>query len=169
MRPSSTPAAGMVSSRRVRHALLMRFLFRLFVLLAIVLVAIQFIPYGRDHSNPKTVQEIKWNTPETRALAQDGCFACHSNLTEWPWYTNIAPVSWLTQHDVEDGRAKLNFSEWQRPQDADLEEVVHVLRDDKMPPVQYRLVHSEARLSDAERQKLELGIVESWTKDPPGK
>ena len=55
----------------VRHALPMRFLFRLVVLAAIVLVAIQVIPYGRDHANPKTVQEIKWNTPETRALAQD--------------------------------------------------------------------------------------------------
>ena len=104
------------------------------LLLAIVLVAIQFIPYGRDHSNPRTVQEIKWNTPQTRALAQDACFACHSNLTEWPWYTSIAPDSWLTQHDVEDGRAKLNFSEWQRPQEADLEEVVEVLREKKMPP-----------------------------------
>ena len=99
-----------------------------------MLVAIQFIPYGRDHTNPRTVQEIKWNTPQTRSLAQDGCFACHSNLTEWPWYTSIAPVSWLTQHDVEDGRAKLNFSEWQRPQEANLEEVVEALRDNKMPP-----------------------------------
>ena len=147
----------------------MRFLFRLLVIAAIVLVAIQFVPYGRDHENPQTVQELKWNTTQTRALAQDACFACHSNLTDWPWYTSIAPVSWLTQHDVEDGRATLNFSEWQRPQDANLEDVVAVLRDDEMPPIQYRLIHSEARLSDAQRQELERGIVASWTKDPPGK
>ena len=67
------------------------------------------------------------------------CFACHSNLTEWPWYTSIAPVSWLTQHDVEDGRAKLNFSEWQRPQDADLRGGVDAIRGKDMPPLQYRL------------------------------
>jgi len=146
----------------------MRTFFRLVVVIGVVLIAIQFIPYGRDHSNPRTVQEIKWNTPQTRALAQDACFACHSNLTEWPWYTSIAPVSWLTQHDVEDGRAKLNFSEWQRPQDANLEEVVAELRDEKMPPVQYRLIHEEARLDDTERQQLERGLVASWTKDPPG-
>jgi hypothetical protein len=145
-----------------------RFFFRLLVVLAIVLVAIQFIPYGRDHTNPQTVQEIKWITPQTRSLALDACFACHSNLTEWPWYTSIAPVSWLTERDVENGRAKLNFSEWQRPQEADLDEIVEVLRNDKMPPRQYKLLHSEARLSDTERQQLEQGIVASWTKDPPG-
>ena len=147
----------------------MKLFFRLVMLCLVVLVAIQFVPYGRDHTNPPTAQEIKWNTPATRALAQDGCFACHSNLTEWPWYTSIAPVSWLTQHDVEDGRAKLNFSEWQRPQDANLEQVVSALRDNDMPPVQYRLFHKEARLTDAERQQLELGLVASWSKDPPGK
>ena len=115
------------------------------------------------------MQEIKWNTPQTRALAQDACFACHSNLTEWPWYTSIAPVSWLTQHDVEDGRAKLNFSEWQRPQDANLEEVVDVLRNDEMPPVQYTADPLGSASERRERQQLERGIVASWTKDPPGK
>jgi hypothetical protein len=147
----------------------MRLFFRLLVLVAIVLVAIQIIPYGRDHTNPRTVQELEWNTPETRALAQDACFSCHSNLTEWPWYSSVAPASWLIQRDVEDGRAVLNFSEWQRPQDANLEDVVDALRGGDMPPVQYRLIHSEARLTDTERQQLERGIVASWTKDPPGK
>ena len=147
----------------------MRTFFRLVVVIGVVLIAIQFIPYGRDHSNPRTVQELKWNTTQTRTLTQDACFSCHSNLTDWPWYTSVAPISWLTQHDVEDGRAALNFSEWQRPQEADLEAVVDVLRNDKMPPVQYKLIHSEARLSDAERQQLERGLVASWTKDPPGK
>ena len=116
----------------------MRLFFRLVAMVAIVLLAIQLIPYGRDHANPRTVQELKWNTPATRSLAQDACFACHSNLTEWPWYTNIAPVSWITQHDVEDGRAKLNFSEWQRPQEADLQDVVDAIRGKDMPPLQYR-------------------------------
>ena len=149
--------------------LAMRWLFRLFVLGVIVLLAIQLVPYGREHTNPRTVQELKWNRPQTRALAQDACFACHSNLTEWPWYTSVAPMSWLTTRDVEDGRATLNFSEWQRPQEADLQEVVDVIRGEEMPPVQYQLIHSESRLTDTERQQLERGIVESWTKDPPGR
>src|SRR6478736_587769 len=133
----------------------MKLLFRLVILAVIVGVAIQFVPYGRDHTNPQTVQEIKWNTPQTRALAQDACFACQANLTEWPWYASVAPASWLTQHDVEDGRAKLNFSEWQRPQEANLQEVVEAIRGKHMPPLQYRAVHSDARLNDTQRQELE--------------
>ena len=147
----------------------MRLLLKLLAIVAIVLVAIQLVPYGRDHTNPKTVQEIKWNAPATRVLAQNACFACHSNLTEWPWYTSVAPVSWLTQKDVEDGRSSLNFSQWQRPQDADLQEAIDAIRDKGMPPLQYRAVHSEARLTDAERQQLEIGLTASWVKDPPGK
>ena len=62
----------------------------------------QLIPYGRDHDNPETVLEIEWNTPAPRQLAHVGCLGCHSILTEWPWYTNAAPVSWLTQRDGRD-------------------------------------------------------------------
>jgi len=147
----------------------MRSLLRLIVFVAVVLLVIQVVPYGRDHTNPKTVQEITWDRPATRALAQDACFACHSNLTEWPWYTNVAPISWLTTRDVEGGRATLNFSEWQRPQEADLQEVVDAIRGKDMPPLQYRVVHSESKLTDTERQQLERGLVASWTKDPPGR
>lgn len=147
----------------------MRLFARLLVLAVIIGVAIQFIPYGRDHENPKSVQEPKWNSPETRALAVDSCFACHSNLTPWPWYTNVAPISWLTTRDVEEGRATLNFSEWQRPQEADLQEVIEAIRGKGMPPLQYRAIHSEARLSDAERQQLEAGLVKTWKADPPGR
>jgi len=146
----------------------MRLLFRLIILVAVVLALIQLIPYGRDHSNPVTVQELKWNAPATRVLAQNACFACHSNLTTWPWYTKVAPLSWLTAHDVEAGRAKLNFSEWQRPQEADLQQVVDALQGKSMPPLEYRLLHKEARLTDSQRQQLLGGLVASWTADPPG-
>ena len=61
--------------------------------------------------------EPSWDSPETRALATQACFDCHSNETEWPAYSAVAPVSWLIQHDVSEGRAVLNFSEWQRPQE----------------------------------------------------
>jgi heme-binding protein len=145
-----------------------RLFLRLLILLGIVLLAAQLIPYGRDHTNPRTVQELEWNSPATRSLAESACFDCHSNLTEWPWYTNVAPISWLTERDVEDGRAELNFSEWQRPQEADLQDVIDAIRGNDMPPFQYRAIHADARLSDAEKQDLERGIVTSWTRDPPG-
>jgi mono/diheme cytochrome c family protein len=135
----------------------------------VVFLLVQAVPYGRAHTNPRTVQEPKWNSPATRALAQQGCFDCHSNLTEWPWYTSVAPVSWLTTRDVDDGRKVLNFSEWQRPQDADLEDVIDSIRGKDMPPWQYRLLHKDARLTDAERQQLEHGLAATWAKDPPGR
>ena len=56
-------------------------------------------------------QEPTWNSPETRALTARACFDCHRNRTQWPWYTSVAPVSWLAQLDVERGRRELNFSE----------------------------------------------------------
>lgn len=82
-----------------------------------MLLAIQLVPYGRDHANPPVTGEPAWDSPETRALARQACFDCHSNETQWPAYASIAPASWLVQHDVNDGRALLNFSEWTRPQE----------------------------------------------------
>ena len=71
------------------------------IILIVVIVAvggfllIQLVPFGRDHTNPPVVQEPKWDSPATRELAKRACFDCHSNETVWPWYSNIAPVSWL--------------------------------------------------------------------------
>src|SRR6478735_10619944 len=87
------------------------------VALGIGCVAIQFVPYGHAHTNPPVRLEPAWDSPQTRELAARACFDCHSNLTKWPWYSNVAPVSWLIQRDVDGGRAALNFSEWNKPQD----------------------------------------------------
>ena len=70
----------------------------------VLLGLIQLVPYGRDHTNPPVTQEVKWDSPRTRELAVGACYDCHSNLTEWPWYSNVAPISWLTQKDVDEGR-----------------------------------------------------------------
>lgn len=78
--------------------------------------AAQFVPYGRDRVNPPVVAEPAWDSAETRTLARQACFDCHSNETEWPVYASVAPVSWLIEHDISKGRAALNFSEWRRPQ-----------------------------------------------------
>ena len=79
---------------------------------------VQAVPYGRSHTNPPTTAEPTWNSPETRELAARACFDCHSNLTTWPWYSNIAPVSWLVQRDVTGGRSALNFSDGTSPRTA---------------------------------------------------
>src|SRR3984957_3077392 len=82
----------------------------------IVAALIQFVPFGHTHTNPPTTKEPAWNLPETRVLFHRACFDCHSNETVWRWYSNVAPVSWLVQRDVNGGRTHLNFSEWDKPQ-----------------------------------------------------
>lgn len=123
----------------------------------LVFLVIQAIPYGRDHGNPQARTEPDWDSQQTRDLAVAACFDCHSNETHWPWYSNIAPISWLVQHDVDAGRDKLNFSEWDRPQ-AEADEAAEVVDEGEMPPWQYKLLHPKARLSSAERQALVRGL-----------
>ena len=121
-------------------------------------VGLQLVPYGRDHTNPPVTGEPAWDAPATRALAKQACFDCHSNETEWPLYASVAPVSWLVQHDVEEGRAALNFSEWQRPQ-KEAKEAAEEVREGDMPPVAYTLIHGHARLSDADVDRLAQGLA----------
>jgi len=111
---------------------------------------IQLIPYGRDHTNPPIIQEPDWDT-NTRTIARRACFDCHSNETIWPWYSNIAPFSWLIQRDVEEGRDNLNFSDWDGK---NADEIGEMVAEDEMPPAQYLLMHPEARLSEADKQAL---------------
>ena len=70
-----------------------------------------------------------------------------------PWYSNVAPASWLVQRDVDEGRQRLDFSEWDHPQER-AGEVVEAVQEGDMPPIQYRLLHPGARLSSTERQTL---------------
>ena len=121
--------------------------------------AIQFVPYGRNHTNPPVVAEPTWDSPRTAELAQRACYDCHSNSTVWPWYSNIAPASWLVQKDVDDARERLNFSDpdgWAGRRAAGRAAV----RGD-MPPSQYTLLHPEANLTPAERQELADGLSRS--------
>ena len=130
------------------------------VLLALLgaLVAIQLVPYGRDHSHPPVVAEPEWNAPATRELAVRACFDCHSNETRWPWYAHVAPLSWLVQRDVDEGREHLNFSEWSRPQ-RHAHDAMEVVAEGEMPPWFYLPLHASARLSEAERADLQGGLA----------
>ncbi len=131
-------------------------------------VVVQFVPYGRDHTNPPVLTGPSWDSVRTERLASAACGDCHSNLTKWPWYTKFAPASWLVYNDVNGGRVHLNFSDWERPQDADLTEVLEAIRSGSMPPLQYRVMHSGARLSAAGKKQLAAGLMKTWTTSPPG-
>ena len=122
-----------------------------------VFAVLQLVPYGHDHSNPAVVAEPQWDSPQTRELAARACFDCHSNETNWPWYSNVAPVSWLIQRDVQGGRRRLNFSEWNQPQRA-AHEVGEVIGQGEMPPWFYLPLHPSANLTPAEKQALGIGL-----------
>ena len=137
-----------------------RVLFLVVAVLAAAFLLIQFIPYGRAHDNPPVISEPNWDSPQTREVAQRACFDCHSNETVWPWYSNIAPVSWLVQHDTDEGRLKINFSEWgQGNEGEEAEELSESVMDGEMPMSAYLITHPEARLSDAERVALAGGLA----------
>ncbi|MBP6786024.1 MAG: heme-binding domain-containing protein [Candidatus Promineofilum sp.] len=143
---------------------------RKLALIALAVVAagfllIQLVPYGRAHENPPVVAEPNWDSPQTRELAQRACFDCHSNETTWPWYSSIAPVSWLVEHDVEEGRQHLNFSDWNQrraengEESEELDELGETVVNGEMPPSQFLITHPEARLTDAEKTALANGLA----------
>ncbi len=109
---------------------------------------IQLYPVNRD--NPPVTEEIQ--VPDNiKAIFERSCYDCHSNKTKWPWYSYIAPVSWLVAGHVEDGRKNLNFTEWDK-YDAKkrankLEEILDEIEEGEMPLPGYLRLHPEAVLS----------------------
>lgn len=138
------------------------------VALVVLFGLVQLVPYGRNHDNPPVTKEIAWDSARTRELAVGACYDCHSNLTTWPWYSNVAPVSWLVYFDVQEGRDALNFSEWNRPQgEGESGDVAEVVREGEMPPWQYKPLHPAGRLTSAEREELAVGLERTLAADPP--
>jgi mono/diheme cytochrome c family protein len=122
--------------------------------LVVVVVAIQLVPYGRDHANPSGGRPIAWDSARTEQLMRSACMDCHSNETEWPWYSNVAPISWLVQSDVDEGREVLNLSTGS----PEVQEMIEAIQEGEMPPWQYKPAHPGARLSAGEERELIRGL-----------
>ncbi len=135
--------------------------------LLLLLMLIQAVPYGRDHTNPPVLKEPQWDSAATRAFAVRSCFDCHSNQTNWKWYSNIAPASWLIQRDVNGGRATLNFSEWNRPQDTGVGDISEAVRSGSMPPWFYVVLHPNASLSKHDQEAFIRGLQATFAASPP--
>jgi hypothetical protein len=92
-----------------------------------------------------------------KVLAQ-ACGNCHSNQTEWPWYSHVAPLSWWIQSHVREGREELNFSRWTsysaRQRRARLDSICGVISTGRMPPLSYTMLHPEARLTAKEKKSV---------------
>lgn len=121
---------------------------------AIALAAAQFAQIPR--SNPP----VKGNLVAPASVSEiirHACYDCHSNETRWPWYSQIAPASWLAYRHVTEARARLNFSEWvdytydPGTEAHKLEEIERLIKDGSMPPWYYRMMHPRGRLTDAQR------------------
>ncbi len=130
---------------------------------AIVLAAIQLVPYGRDHKNPVVTGEPKWDSPRTSELFGRACKNCHSNETIWPWYSSVAPASWLTQIDVSLGRKAFNVSEWGRTTgENEGDKAAGEVKEGKMPPFFYLPAHPEGKLSAEEKADLVKGLTATF-------
>lgn len=134
------------------------------VLVALFLLA-QAVPYGRDHHTPAGSNEPAWDSARTRELAGRACFDCHSNITTWPWYSNVAPFSWLIQKDVDGGRNTLNFSDWPR-YSGQAQEALDALLGNSMPPWYYTIMHPKAKLSKTEKAELARGFERTFGVKP---
>jgi len=129
--------------------------------LIVGLVLIQFI--RPDHTNPsidasRTIQARTQIPPSVLTIVQRACDDCHSNHTVWPWYSQISPMSWYLQHDVQEGRRALNLSDWaayeQRRVTRKLNEICEEVTKGAMPTRPYVWLHPSAKLSEADRQAL---------------
>jgi hypothetical protein len=123
------------------------------VVIGAAFVAIQFVPYGWDHSNPAVLEDAPWPSDEARELAVRACYDCHSNESRWPWYSYVAPMSWLVRRDVDEGREAFNFSNWERDGEA-AEDAADQIEDGEMPPSRFTIIHRDANLTDEEQATL---------------
>ena len=128
-------------------------------------VLLQLIPAQSFSSrlartNPAVVSQIVWNSAETEQLVRTACYDCHSNETVWPWYAQIAPVSWLTAKDVNEAREEFNFSE-QTADEIDPDELIEEVEEGAMPLPIYLIMHPDANLSDAQKETLFAGLQAS--------
>lgn len=127
--------------------------------LVTLLIVIQFIPIPK--TNPPITGEIAL-PPQVHAVMKRACYDCHSNETVWPWYSHVAPVSWLLYRDVTQGRRAMNFSAWQQMtptrQAKKRSDVWEQVGGGDMPPWFYIPLHPPSKLSDADK-----AVLKAWS------
>jgi hypothetical protein len=127
---------------------------------ALALALCQLVQVPR--TNPTVQASGQWDSLKSEQLWNRACADCHSNVSHWPWYTAIAPLSWIAAMDVNEGRQQLNISELNTMPvglKTDMPSMsAQQLHVGTMPPVDYLLLHPEARLTDAEKRQLLHGI-----------
>ncbi len=136
-------------------------------IIVLIFVVFQFIPYGKDKTNPKTDKSLEINPPaKVKTLLVRSCYDCHSNETKWPWWSYVAPMSWSIHDDVVGGRKALNFSIWKSYPAEKIEKFkkdIYRTVAGPMPLPQYIWFHPDAKLT-----KKEIETVRLWASDGKG-
>ena len=134
---------------------------RALLVIGIAVILAQFVPV--DRSTPPVQGEIE-APPAVRTILRRACYDCHSNATVWPWYGRVAPVSWLLQRDVREGRKEVNFSVFgqyaEKRRQRKWVEIPEQIEKGEMPPWFYTAIHPEARLSEADR-----AVLIAWARE----
>jgi Haem-binding domain len=131
----------------------------LVIALAVLFLGLQFIRPARTNpavDQSQTIEAHTQMTPQVKDILDRSCRDCHSNKTEWPWYTNVAPVSWFVIDHVNEGRHRLNLSEWARLDQPGkkLRQICEEVEDDAMPLSSYLPLHPKAKLSGQDKKTL---------------
>ena len=131
------------------------------IFVAVLFVLIQFVRPARTNpaiDESQTIAAHTQLTPQVKDIFDRSCRDCHSNQTEWPWYTNVAPVSWWLSNHVNEGRQNLNLSEWGKlardRQDRKLRQICDEVSDGAMPLSSYTPMHPKAKLSEQDKKTL---------------
>lgn len=140
-------------------------------ILVLVFLGIQFVPNDLPEvelQNPGDIMLTGMVNDEVAGLLKNSCYDCHSNESKYPWYSHIAPSSWLVTKDIREGREELNFSQWNSydlmEQLGKLDDIVEEVSSGNMPMGIYTLMHSSAKLSDAQRELIVAWAEESMDK-----
>jgi hypothetical protein len=129
------------------------------IVLAALLLAAQ--AFRIEKTNPPVLSDIQAH-PSVKSVLKQSCYDCHSNETVWPWYANVAPMSWLVANDVNGGRKHLNFSEWGSYDSGDqeklLKEILEEVGEGEMPLWYYSLAHPESKLGPDDLNRLKAWV-----------
>lgn len=137
----------------------MKILKLVLLILLLGFIAIQFFPADKPEVSQTNENDLIYNNQlpeEVSTMLKESCYDCHSNETKYPWYSHVAPVSWLVVRDIKLGREALNFSHWESLNKIDkakyIDEIIEEITDENMPMPIYTVMHPDARLSEEDVQ-----------------
>ena len=136
------------------------------IMVIVLLVAIQFFKTKENKSIQVSENAITqhYDVPENiQNILKTSCYDCHSNNTNYPWYNKIQPINWWLAGHINEGKEELNFDEFNaystKKKLHKLDEVIETIKDNEMPLKSYTIIHSNAKLSDSDKQE-----IEAWVK-----